>query len=83
MDEIDRVPADTVDILSWNHRKTLWQKSSENFSLYGAEKLENLLTHFSCNVSAEEARSEFVTQKQIMISSDPYASCSFQQFARL
>ena len=56
-------------------------KQSENFSQYGAEKLDNLLTHFSSNVSAEDTRSKFALLKQIMLSSDLYASFSLQQFA--
>lgn len=56
-------------------------RSSENFSLRDAEKLENLLTRFSCDVSAEEAWSEFAVLKLVLVSSDLYASFSYHQFA--
>lgn len=57
------------------------KRSSENFSIYGAEELENLLAHFLSDVSADEAWSEFAALKQIKVSSSSYASFSFQQFA--
>ena len=67
IDEIDRrFPADTMNILSGftvlePKKASVAKQSSVDFSLYGAEKLENLLTHFSCNV--EEAPSEFAVLK--------------------
>ncbi|XP_072542830.1 zinc finger protein 862-like [Salminus brasiliensis] len=87
IDEIDRrFPTDTMDILSWftifEPKKAIVAKqASENLSLYGAEKLENLFTHFSRSVNADGARSEFAMLKQIMVSSESHASFSFQQFA--
>lgn len=57
-------------------------RTSLSLSLFAAEKLENLPTHFPCNASAEEARSEFTTLKLLMVSSDSYASLSLEQFAQ-
>lgn len=84
--EIDRrFPSETLDVLSWftvlEPKRAIVAKKSGNFSHYGVDKLNNLLAHFSSNVSAEDARSEFALLKQTMVSSDLYASFSFQQFA--
>ncbi len=87
IDEIDRrFPADTINLLSWftilEPKKAIAAKqSSENFSLYGVEKLDNLLKHFSSNVKVPEAHQEFTMLKQVMVSCDSYTSLSFQQFA--
>lgn len=41
----------------------------------------DLLTHFSCSASADDARSEFAMLKQITVSRDLHSSFSFKQFA--
>lgn len=51
IDKIDRrFPVNTTDIQSWftvlePKKASVAKQSSENFSLYGAETFENLLTH--------------------------------------
>lgn len=60
----------------------LAEQSSENVSLYDGEELENLLTHFLCHLSAQEAQSEFTVLKKPMVSSDLCASLSFLQVAQ-
>uniref|UniRef100_A0A1A8BG53 HAT C-terminal dimerisation domain-containing protein n=1 Tax=Nothobranchius kadleci TaxID=1051664 RepID=A0A1A8BG53_NOTKA len=74
-----RFPCETLDLLSWF---TILEpkKVRELFSLW-LEKLDNLLAHFSNDVSAVDGRSEFALLKQTMVSSDSYASLTFQQFA--
>ncbi|KAF7219382.1 zinc finger protein 862-like [Nothobranchius furzeri] len=80
-----RFPCETLDVLSWftilEPKKAIMAKKSDNFSHYGLEKLDNLLAHFSNYVSAVDGRSEFALLKQTMVSSDSYASLTFQQFA--